>query len=240
IYAGAITDDQADDIKNHFYDLPTTMKGRNCHIVPLGGVRVIILSDLHKQTGLHVSYTLASRPPTSAPLATDDVLQLLSSFLQDVLTFATFKKGTSSARSRFTLLHNPASRNSNPEWYIHVSSLFSHLVSKDLLSKATASQMLQALGPRGDSCSLTTAYRQRKALASKRTCTSPFSTLWTERRGPGGDGEAIDEHEFILAGTSAPCVVIRRTYDIAVGSSFAGSSHSEQPHSGEAPHHFGP
>ena len=32
-----------------------------------------------------------------------------------------------------------------------MSSLFSHLIYKDLLSKVTAAQLLQALGPRGDS-----------------------------------------------------------------------------------------
>ncbi|KAH8978341.1 UDP-glucose:glycoprotein glucosyltransferase-domain-containing protein [Lactarius akahatsu] len=155
VYAGAITDDQADDIENHFYDLPTTMKRRNRHIVPLsngGGMRVIGLPDLHKQTGLRVSpaafiYPASEQVPLSiyvvADLDTEDGL----SSLRDALTFA----DTGSARSRFTFLHNPASPNSDPGRHTHVSSLFSHLVYKDLLSKATASQLLQALGPRGDS-----------------------------------------------------------------------------------------
>ncbi|KAI9428853.1 UDP-glucose:glycoprotein glucosyltransferase-domain-containing protein [Lactarius indigo] len=153
IYAGAITDDQADDIENHFYDLPTTMKRRNRHIVPLGGgVRVITLSDLHKQTGLRISpdafiYPASEQVPLSIYVVADlDAEDGLSS-LRDALTFA----DTGSARSRFTFLHNPASPNSDPGRHIHVSSLLSHLVSKDLLSKATASQLLQALGPRDDS-----------------------------------------------------------------------------------------
>jgi hypothetical protein len=40
---------------------------------------------------------------------------------------------------------------SDPGRHTHVSSLFLHLIYKDLLSKATASQLLQVLGPRGES-----------------------------------------------------------------------------------------
>ncbi|KAN0128696.1 hypothetical protein V8E53_013515 [Lactarius tabidus] len=58
---------------------------------------------------------------------------------------------TCSARSRFTFLHNPASPNSEPGRRTHVSSLFSHLIRKGLLSKATALQLLQVLGPHGES-----------------------------------------------------------------------------------------
>ncbi|KAI9428795.1 hypothetical protein H4582DRAFT_2159566 [Lactarius indigo] len=190
IYAGAITDDQVDDIKNHFYDLPTTMKGRNCHIVPLGGVRVIILSDLHKQTGLHVSYTLATSEQVLlsiyvvADLDTEDGL----SFLQDVLTFA------ESARLQKVL---PAAT----AHAFRIQDLYITLL--DALDGA---------------------------------------------EGPGGDGEAIDEHEFILAELLRLALYVDYADEIgrrwleqfALGSSFAGSSHSEQPHSGEAPHHFGP
>lgn len=78
-----------------------------------------------------------------ADLDTEDGL----TFLRNALTFA----GTGSARLRFTFLHNPASLNSDPGRHAHASSLFSHLIYKDLLSKATASQLLQVLGSRGDS-----------------------------------------------------------------------------------------
>jgi UDP-glucose:glycoprotein glucosyltransferase len=58
VYTGAITDDDADDIKNHFFDLPTTMKRRNRHVIPSGNgasVRVINLPRLHQETGLRTS-----------------------------------------------------------------------------------------------------------------------------------------------------------------------------------------
>jgi hypothetical protein len=58
---------------------------------------------------------------------------------------------TGSARSRLAFIHNPTSPNSNPGRHMHVSSPFSCLIYKDLLSKATALQLLQVLGPRGDS-----------------------------------------------------------------------------------------
>jgi UDP-glucose:glycoprotein glucosyltransferase len=58
VYTGAITEDDADDIENYFYDLPTTMKRRNRHVVPLGngvGVRVVNLPSLHRGAGLRAS-----------------------------------------------------------------------------------------------------------------------------------------------------------------------------------------
>ena len=57
VYSGVITDDHADDIENHFYDLPTTMKRRNRHIVPVGNgdVRVASLPELHQWAGLNTS-----------------------------------------------------------------------------------------------------------------------------------------------------------------------------------------
>jgi hypothetical protein len=59
------------------------------------------------------------------------------------------------ARSCFTFLHNPASPNGDPgAGTPHsrlLASLFSHVIYQDLLSEATPSQLLQVLGPRGDS-----------------------------------------------------------------------------------------
>lgn len=63
------------------------------------------------------------------------------------------QKDTSAACSRFTFLHNPASPNGDPGRHAHVSSLFSHFIHKDFLSKATPSRLLQVLGPRGDPAS---------------------------------------------------------------------------------------
>ncbi|KAI9429478.1 hypothetical protein H4582DRAFT_2065228, partial [Lactarius indigo] len=237
IYAGAITDDQADDIKNHFYDLPTTMKGRNCHIVPLGGVRVIILSDLHKQTGLRVSYTLASRPPTSAPLATDDVLQLLSRLSKRALALHVH-----ASPSFITPHHGTATRNGSPFEGYRITAASGprpawRLVFIDYCVSTKESARLQKVLP--------------AATAHAFRIQDLYITLLDAldgAEGPGGDGEAIDEHEFILAELLRLALYVdyadeigrRRLEQFALGSSFAGSSHSEQPHSGEAPHHFGP
>ncbi|KAF8264042.1 hypothetical protein EI94DRAFT_1739454 [Lactarius quietus] len=60
---------------------------------------------------------------------------------------------TCAACSRFTFLHNPASPNGDPGRHRRVSSLLSHLIQKDILSKATPSRLLQVLGPRGDPAS---------------------------------------------------------------------------------------
>ncbi|KAH9162492.1 UDP-glucose:glycoprotein glucosyltransferase-domain-containing protein [Lactarius sanguifluus] len=143
VYAGAITDNQADDIENHFYDLPTTMKRRNRHIVPLsggGGMRVIGLPDLHKQTGLRVSpaafiYSASEQVPLSIYVVADlDTEHGLSS-LRDALTFA--------VRPRIWSVFEPI--------LIDLPKRTPALRAHDLLSKTTASQLLQALGPHGDS-----------------------------------------------------------------------------------------
>ncbi|KAF8268079.1 UDP-glucose:Glycoprotein glucosyltransferase-domain-containing protein [Lactarius quietus] len=110
VYKGAITDEQAGDIENHFYDLPTTTKRRNRHVVPQGngGVHIINLPDLHKQAGLYVSpatfiYPASEQVPLSIYVVADLDTEDGMGFLRDALTFA----DTGTARSRFTFLHNP-------------------------------------------------------------------------------------------------------------------------------------
>jgi len=58
VYSGVITDTDADNIENYFYDLPTAMKKRNLHVVPVGdgdGVRIASLPTLHQRTDLNAS-----------------------------------------------------------------------------------------------------------------------------------------------------------------------------------------
>ena len=58
VYSGVITDTDADNIENYFYDLPTAMKRRNRHVVPVGdgdGLRIASLPTLHQQAGLNAS-----------------------------------------------------------------------------------------------------------------------------------------------------------------------------------------
>lgn len=53
-----ITDTDADNIEDYFYDLPTAMKRRNRHIVPVGdgsGLRIASLPDLHQHAGFNPS-----------------------------------------------------------------------------------------------------------------------------------------------------------------------------------------
>jgi hypothetical protein len=68
VYSGLITDADADSIENYFYDLPTAMKRRNRHIVPVGnggGVRAISLPALHQQAGLNASPAMFIYPGES-------------------------------------------------------------------------------------------------------------------------------------------------------------------------------
>lgn len=58
VYSSAITDADADNIENYFYNLPTAMKRRNRYVVPVGnggGVRVVSLPILHHKAGLNAS-----------------------------------------------------------------------------------------------------------------------------------------------------------------------------------------
>jgi hypothetical protein len=58
VYSGVITDTDADNIENYFYDLPTAMKRRNRHVVPVGdgdGLRIASLPSLHQKAGLNAS-----------------------------------------------------------------------------------------------------------------------------------------------------------------------------------------
>lgn len=54
-------------------------------------------------------------------------------------------KASASARSRLTFLHNPALSNKDTGQHTRVSLLFSHLVSKGLLSKVSPSNLFQAI-----------------------------------------------------------------------------------------------
>jgi UDP-glucose:glycoprotein glucosyltransferase len=54
-------------------------------------------------------------------------------------------KNFASARSRLTFLHNPASPISDPGRHTRVSSLFSHLISKDSFSKNLPTDLLRAI-----------------------------------------------------------------------------------------------
>jgi UDP-glucose:glycoprotein glucosyltransferase len=54
-------------------------------------------------------------------------------------------KSSASAQSRLTFLHNSALPISDPGRYNRVSSLFSHLIYKDILSKLSPSDLLRAI-----------------------------------------------------------------------------------------------
>lgn len=56
-----------------------------------------------------------------------------------------FAKVSASARSRLIFLHNPALPRSDPGWHTRVSSLFSHLLYKDLFSQTSPSSLLHVI-----------------------------------------------------------------------------------------------
>ncbi|KAI0266194.1 UDP-glucose:glycoprotein glucosyltransferase-domain-containing protein [Gloeopeniophorella convolvens] len=149
VYTGVLTDENLEGIENYFYDLPTSMKRRNRHIVPSGisGVQIVTLPDLHQQTGLRSSpasfvYPSSEQVPSSIYVVADLDTEEGLGIVQIALTFT----ASEYSRSRVTFVHNPASSNDDPGRLTRASSLFSHLISKGLLSKVSASHLLEALG----------------------------------------------------------------------------------------------
>jgi UDP-glucose:glycoprotein glucosyltransferase len=86
-------------------------------------------------------YPLSEQVPLSiyviADLDTEDGL----STVRAALAFS----NSTSAQSRLTFLHNPALPISDPGRHNRVSSLFSHLIHKDILSKLSPSDLLRAI-----------------------------------------------------------------------------------------------
>ncbi|KAI9511020.1 UDP-glucose:glycoprotein glucosyltransferase-domain-containing protein [Russula earlei] len=155
VHSGVITDAHAVDIENHFYDLPTTMKRRNRHIVPVGsssGVPMTSLPNVHRRAGLHAFpslfiYPVSGQVPLSIYIIADLDAEDGLNILRAALTFSS----SIFAQSRLTFLHNPAVQKSDLGPHTRVSSLLSHLLCKNLLSKVLPSELLRVIGLLGES-----------------------------------------------------------------------------------------
>jgi UDP-glucose:glycoprotein glucosyltransferase len=76
VYSGVITDTDADNIENYFYDFPTAMKRRNRHVVPVGdgdGLRIASLPNLHQQAGLNASSAMFIYPSKAISSSSDSL-----------------------------------------------------------------------------------------------------------------------------------------------------------------------
>ncbi|KAJ7136717.1 glycosyltransferase family 24 protein [Mycena epipterygia] len=149
IYGGKLSDESTEGISTYFYDLPTSSLRRNRYIFPASGdLRVVNVLDLFGRTGFRVTPSTFIYPPETEQIAltvyvvadfdTEGGLGLLKEALTSI---------DDGSMTRVSFMHNPGSVDSaDPSSRPPVSWLLSHLVAKNLLSKASSSRLLRALG----------------------------------------------------------------------------------------------
>ncbi|KAJ7608670.1 UDP-glucose:glycoprotein glucosyltransferase-domain-containing protein [Roridomyces roridus] len=149
LYSGIITEEAAaESIATYFYDLPTTSLRRNPYIFPKSGdIRVVDVPALFKRTGFRVapsSFVYPSEteqiPLTIYVVADFDSQEGLGLLQQALLSIETGSK------TRLSVVHNPSSVNPDSIARPPVSWLLSHLLGRNLLSKASSTRLLRALG----------------------------------------------------------------------------------------------
>ncbi|KAJ7032380.1 UDP-glucose:glycoprotein glucosyltransferase-domain-containing protein [Mycena alexandri] len=149
VYGGKITDETTGNISTYFYDLPTSSLRRNPYIFPASGdVPIVSLPELLKRTGFRIT------PSTFVyPLETEQIsmtMYVVADFDTEA-GLALVKEALTSinddSKTRLTFVHNPTTVDPvDPNVRSSVSWLLSHLLAKNLLSKASPVRLLRALG----------------------------------------------------------------------------------------------
>ncbi|KAF8954770.1 hypothetical protein BDZ97DRAFT_1908037 [Flammula alnicola] len=148
IYEGTLSDaNKGERMSNYFYDLPTTSKRRNRYIFSsnaAGSVRILNLPEVFGKTLSVSRLRLADFESISESLyvVADLDSEAGLSLIKEALTSL-----TSDSKTRISFIHNPTAPSvpgsaTRPP----VSWLFSHLHTRELLSKATPAAILSALG----------------------------------------------------------------------------------------------
>ncbi|KAJ7813688.1 glycosyltransferase family 24 protein [Mycena olivaceomarginata] len=150
LYSGKISDETTDKISTYFYDLPTSSPRRNRYIFPApGDLRIVSLPELFSRTRFRITPSTFVYPPETeliplttyvvADFDTEEGLQLAREALTSI---------DDGSKTRLGFVHNPGpgSAARDPAVRSPVSWLLSHLLAKNLLSKATPGRLLRALG----------------------------------------------------------------------------------------------
>ncbi|KAJ7222294.1 UDP-glucose:glycoprotein glucosyltransferase-domain-containing protein [Mycena pura] len=149
IYSGKITDETKGSITTYFYDLPTTSLRRNRYIFPASAdVRIVDVPGLFRRTGFRVTPSTFVYPPDTeqipltvyvvADFDTEGGLALLKEALLSI---------DDESKTRVSFMHNPSHVEVvDPSVRPPISWLLSHVLAKNLLSKASSARLLQALG----------------------------------------------------------------------------------------------
>ncbi|KAJ7264047.1 glycosyltransferase family 24 protein [Mycena haematopus] len=149
LYAGKLSDDmpEGSSMSTYFYDLPTSSARRNRYIFPASGdLRIVDLPQLFKRTGFAVAPAGFVYPPETeripmtlyvvADFDTEGGLLLLKEALSSI---------DAECKTRVSFVHNPGP-GKDPTVRPPVSWLLSHLLAKNLLSRASPTRLLAALG----------------------------------------------------------------------------------------------
>ncbi|KAJ7130733.1 glycosyltransferase family 24 protein [Mycena crocata] len=148
LYGGKISDETTGTIDTYFYDLPTSSLRRNRYIFGASEEhRVVNLPELFRRTGFRVTPSTFVYPPETelipltlyvvADFDAEGGLGLLKEALLSI---------DDESKTRLTFVHNPRTVDADPSVRPPVSWLLSHLLAKNLLSKASSNRLLRALG----------------------------------------------------------------------------------------------
>ncbi|GJE88514.1 Thioredoxin-like domain-containing protein [Phanerochaete sordida] len=148
VFSGALTDDDAENVENYFYDLPSTAARRNRYIYPsdkTGELRIVNLPELLASAKSPSGSNAYVYPPGDAQLSfTTVVIADLDSedgraFANEVLS--SMSEGSS---ARVSFVHNPSdpARRTAPG---SASVVLGHLISRGKLAKPTPSKVIGLL-----------------------------------------------------------------------------------------------
>ncbi|KAJ7078310.1 glycosyltransferase family 24 protein [Mycena belliarum] len=150
LYGGKLTDETTGNIATYFYDLPTSSPRRNRYIFTApADLRIVDAPALLRRAGYHVAPGTFVYPQTAeqipltmyivADFDTEAGLELLHEALLSI---------DDESKTRVSFVHNPGTDEDamDPTARPPVSWLLSHLLARNLLSKASAPRLLRALG----------------------------------------------------------------------------------------------
>ncbi|KAJ7651981.1 glycosyltransferase family 24 protein [Mycena polygramma] len=148
VYGGKLSDETTGTISTYFYDLPTSSPRRNRYIFPASGdVRIVNVPDLFRRTRFQVTPSTfvypvgAEQVPLTVYVVADFDTEAGLGLLKEALISI-----DGESKTRLSFVQNPSNVDGDPNVRPPVSWLLSHLLSENLLSKASSARLLRVLG----------------------------------------------------------------------------------------------
>ncbi|GJF00041.1 glycosyltransferase family 24 protein [Phanerochaete sordida] len=148
VFAGTLTDDDAENVENYFYDLPSTAARRNRYIYPsdkTGGLRVVNLPELLGNARFPGGSDAFVYPPGDAQLAfTTYVVADFDSEEGRALAKEVLSAMSEDSPARVSFVHNPSdpTKRSAPG---SMAAVLGHLISRGKLAKLSPSKLVDLL-----------------------------------------------------------------------------------------------